>query len=54
MNKNYDKNTKVLIGDVHTAFLDFISYDNLTLSERLLIEHLWKNVLDNIRWEDDL
>lgn len=54
MNKNYDRNKKVLIGDVHSVFLDFISYDNLTLSERLLIEHLWKNVLDNIRYADDL
>ena len=42
--KQYDKDKEVKIGDVHRAFIKYIGYRTLTLSERLLIEDLWEEV----------
>ena len=47
--KEYDKNKELKMGDVHQAFIRYIGYRTLTLSERLLIEDLWKEVKNELK-----
>ena len=47
--KEYDRNKEVKMGDVHQAFIRYIGYRNLTLSERLLIENLWEEIKNELK-----
>lgn len=47
--KEYNKNKELKIGDVHQAFIRYIGYRSLTLSERLLIEDLWEEVKNQLK-----
>jgi len=50
---SYDRNKTVVMNDVLNGFLTFIEYNNLTLSEKLLVDHLWEHIKCELM-EDDV
>ena len=50
---SYDKNKTVAINDVFKGFLTFIDLNNLTLSERLLVNFLWEHIKSELMQDRD-
>lgn len=50
---SYDKNKTVAINDVFKGFLAFIDSNNLTLTERLLVNYLWEYIKSELMQDCD-
>lgn len=51
---NYDKDKELQMADVHRAFINFIGYNTLTVSERLFVEYLWEHVKNELMKKGDV
>ena len=52
--RGYDKDKELRMVDVHRAFIDFIGYNTLTLTERLFAEYLWEYVKTELMKKGDV
>lgn len=50
---SYDRNKTVAINDVFKGFLAFIDSNNLTLTERLLVNYLWEYIKSELMQDCD-
>ena len=50
---SYDRNKTVVMNDVLIGFFTFIECNNLTLSEKLLVNHLWEHIKCELMEDDD-
>lgn len=50
---SYDRNKTVAINDVFKGFLTFIDLNNLTLTERLLVNYLWEYIKSELMQDCD-